>query len=91
MATQQQPVRTGTSAAPAATGAAATGAAPAKAAEVKKDSATDKKKDTTTDMTPQPTTYSGVHSFLAHGSKFIVDTKYGPLKPLGRGAYGVVV
>ena len=42
-------------------------------------------------MTPSATNYAGVHSFLAHGSKFIVDTKYSPLKPLGRGAYGVVV
>jgi len=49
------------------------------------------KKDTQTDMNAQPTAYPGVHSFLAHGSKFIVDTKYAPLKPLGRGAYGVVV
>jgi len=34
--------------------------------------------------------FSGVHSFMVNASKFIVDTKYTPLKPLGRGAYGVV-
>jgi mitogen-activated protein kinase 1/3 len=33
---------------------------------------------------------SGVHSFMVNACKFVVDTKYSPLKPLGRGAYGVV-
>jgi len=35
-------------------------------------------------------TYTGVHSFMVNSCKFVVDTKYAPLKPLGRGAYGVV-
>eukprot|EP00457_Paulinella_chromatophora_P006485 gb/GEZN01006503.1/.p1 GENE.gb/GEZN01006503.1/~~gb/GEZN01006503.1/.p1 ORF type:complete len:437 (+),score=61.39 gb/GEZN01006503.1/:47-1357(+) len=35
-------------------------------------------------------TYEGTHSFLVNACKFIVDTKYSPLKPLGTGAYGVV-
>lgn len=30
------------------------------------------------------------HSFLVNSMKFVIDTKYTPLKPLGRGAYGVV-
>ena len=30
------------------------------------------------------------HSFMVNACKFIVDVKYSPLKPLGRGAYGVV-
>lgn len=30
------------------------------------------------------------HSFMVNSCKFVVDTKYNPLKPLGRGAYGVV-
>ena len=34
--------------------------------------------------------YVGVHSFMVNACKFVVDTKYAPLKPLGRGAYGVV-
>jgi serine/threonine protein kinase len=34
--------------------------------------------------------YTGVHSFMVNACKFVVDTKYAPLKPLGRGAYGVV-
>jgi mitogen-activated protein kinase 1/3 len=34
--------------------------------------------------------YSGSHSFLVHGSRFIVDSKYQPLRPIGHGAYGVV-
>jgi len=34
--------------------------------------------------------YVGVHSFTVNASKFVVDTKYVPIKPLGRGAYGVV-
>lgn len=33
---------------------------------------------------------AGTHAFMVSGSKFVVDTKYAPLKPLGRGAYGVV-
>jgi len=34
--------------------------------------------------------FEGTHSFLVNACKFIVDTKYSPLKPLGTGAYGVV-
>lgn len=30
------------------------------------------------------------HSFMVNACKFLVDVKYSPLKPLGRGAYGVV-
>merc|ERR1712179_802075 len=30
------------------------------------------------------------HSFMVHQSKFEIDKRYKPLKPLGRGAYGVV-
>jgi hypothetical protein len=30
------------------------------------------------------------HSFMVNACKFTVDAKYQPLKPLGRGAYGVV-
>lgn len=30
------------------------------------------------------------HSFMVHQTKFEIDKKYQPLKPLGRGAYGVV-
>ena len=42
---------------------------------------------TTADAAKQ---YTGVHSFMVNACKFVVDTKYAPLKPLGRGAYGVV-
>ena len=31
-----------------------------------------------------------MHSFMVNACKFLVDVKYSPLKPLGRGAYGVV-
>jgi hypothetical protein len=31
-----------------------------------------------------------VYSFMVNACKFTVDAKYQPLKPLGRGAYGVV-
>lgn len=31
-----------------------------------------------------------LHSFMVNACKFLVDVKYSPLKPLGRGAYGVV-
>ena len=46
---------------------------------------------------PQPvaTSSSGAtkrktHSFYVTGTKFVVDTRYQPLKPVGTGAYGVV-
>jgi hypothetical protein len=31
------------------------------------------------------------HTFEALGSTFTIDAKYAPIKPLGKGAYGVVV
>jgi serine/threonine protein kinase len=31
-----------------------------------------------------------MHSFMVNQCRFLVDVKYSPLKPLGRGAYGVV-
>lgn len=34
--------------------------------------------------------FTGYHSFMVNACKFTVDAKYQPLKPLGRGAYGVV-
>jgi serine/threonine protein kinase len=34
--------------------------------------------------------YQGTHSFNVKGEKFVVDTKYSPLKPVGSGAYGMV-
>lgn len=33
---------------------------------------------------------TGTHSFMVNACKFVIDTHYQPLKPLGRGAYGVV-
>ena len=33
---------------------------------------------------------SGTHSFMVNNCKFVIDNFYQPLKPLGRGAYGVV-
>lgn len=33
---------------------------------------------------------SGMHSFMVNACKFVVDTHYTPVKPLGVGAYGVV-
>jgi len=33
---------------------------------------------------------SGTHSFMVNSCKFVIDNYYSPLKPLGRGAYGVV-
>jgi len=53
----------------------------------------DDKKDDKKDAPPaqpQPQQFKGVHSFMVNACKFVVDTKYAPLKPLGRGAYGVV-
>lgn len=32
----------------------------------------------------------GTHSFMVNACKFVIDSYYQPLKPLGRGAYGVV-
>lgn len=32
----------------------------------------------------------GVHTFMVNSMKFVIDSFYKPLKPLGRGAYGVV-
>jgi serine/threonine protein kinase len=34
--------------------------------------------------------YVGTHNFVVKDSKFTVDLKYTPIKPLGQGAYGVV-
>ena len=31
-----------------------------------------------------------VHTFMVNSMKFVIDSFYKPLKPLGRGAYGVV-
>jgi serine/threonine protein kinase len=33
---------------------------------------------------------NGTHSFMVNSCKFVIDSHYHPLKPLGRGAYGVV-
>lgn len=33
---------------------------------------------------------TGTHSFMVNSCKFVIDNYYQPLKPLGRGAYGVV-
>lgn len=33
---------------------------------------------------------NGTHSFMVNSCKFVIDNFYQPLKPLGRGAYGVV-
>jgi len=43
-----------------------------------------------TEIGTAPTQYTGVHSFMVNSVKFIIDTKYQPIKALGRGAYGVV-
>jgi len=37
-----------------------------------------------------PEELQGYHEFMVNSCKFVVDKKYSPLKPLGRGAYGVV-
>jgi hypothetical protein len=34
--------------------------------------------------------YTDRHTFTVSGTKFIVDRKYSPIKPVGTGAYGVV-
>src|SRR5690349_3321381 len=39
---------------------------------------------------PPAKQFTGYHSFMVNACKFTVDAKYQPLKPLGRGAYGVV-
>lgn len=39
---------------------------------------------------PPAKTFTGYHSFMVNACKFTVDARYQPLKPLGRGAYGVV-
>lgn len=39
---------------------------------------------------PIPPAETRCHTFMVYDSKFVVDSKYVPLKPLGRGAYGVV-
>lgn len=36
-------------------------------------------------------TRPGSHSFVVSGTKFEVDCKYKPIKPIGHGAYGVVM
>jgi hypothetical protein len=43
-------------------------------------------------MTPEERkkALQGTHSFWVNTCKFTIDRKYSPLKPLGRGAYGVV-
>lgn len=46
---------------------------------------------TSSGAAPQPAKqFTGYHSFMVNACKFTVDAKYQPLKPLGRGAYGVV-
>jgi hypothetical protein len=32
-----------------------------------------------------------MHSFFVSGTKFLVDRRYTPIKPVGTGAYGIVV
>jgi len=44
----------------------------------------------TAELKQIPRQFTGTHSFMVNTCKFTVDTKYQPLKPLGRGAYGVV-
>jgi len=39
---------------------------------------------------PTPEKSGLMHSFMVNACRFLVDVKYAPLKPLGRGAYGVV-
>jgi len=39
---------------------------------------------------PIPDKSGTMHSFMVNTCKFLVDVKFSPLKPLGRGAYGVV-
>ena len=39
----------------------------------------------------KPRDVRGMHSFNVHGSTFHVDKKYKLIKPIGHGAYGVVV
>lgn len=40
---------------------------------------------------PIPCSIPGKHSFSARGSTFTVDTKYKIIKPIGVGAYGLVM
>lgn len=43
------------------------------------------------DKGEKPREVRGMHSFAVHGSNFHVDMKYKLIKPIGHGAYGVVV
>lgn len=51
----------------------------------------DSKKRSNEGMSSKPTGRSGLHSFTVQGSQFFVDKKYKLIKPIGHGAYGVVV
>lgn len=66
--------------APAAAAPAAASAAPAAAAAPSKNQIS----------AAIPEKNGLMHSFMVNACKFLVDVKYSPLKPLGRGAYGVV-
>jgi mitogen-activated protein kinase 1/3 len=47
--------------------------------------------NTERDKDKKPRDVRGMHSFDVHGSTFHVDMKYKLIKPIGHGAYGVVV
>lgn len=75
--------------APAQSAAAtAAAAAPAPAAAAAAPAAAPVSKNQISPAVPEK---NGVmHSFMVNACRFLVDVKYSPLKPLGRGAYGVV-
>ena len=54
-------------------------------------SASTSKNSNTPQLIKDATNRPGVHSYVVSGTKFEVDVKYKPIKPIGHGAYGVVM
>jgi len=55
-----------------------------------KDIKTEKKEKDKSKKEKSSKSKGGVHTFMVNSMKFVIDSNYKPLKPLGRGAYGVV-
>jgi serine/threonine protein kinase len=89
---QQQPQQQQPAAAPAPAPAAANNAAavPAQAQAAQPSSSSSSSVSKNQISAPTPEKSGVMHSFMVNACRFLVDVKYSPLKPLGRGAYGVV-
>jgi len=87
---QQQPQQQPAAAPVPAPAAANNAAAPAQAQAAQPSSSSSSSVSKNQISAPTPEKSGVMHSFMVNACRFLVDVKYSPLKPLGRGAYGVV-